>query len=231
MNKIIFMLLAVAISTNAFGGWINTDDLSTGDNVTNAFSDLATINWVAKQADSEPELQSLHISNSTTEFPGNHSKYFGNSHNAHGTFNVLDLYLDYEFPDLYGNSSFCNALAITFSQSASVFSFKAESFSGDSQLVMFFNQSGALIDHKTLSYTSDLIHPDGHRILDYAYSFDLTDLDIGAIIIGSESSATHYYALEVEGNQPSEVPEPSLFWLSIAGLLSLLIRLKNTHTE
>ena len=227
MRKIPTVLFALTLSAQAFGGWINADDLNTGDNVTDSFSDC-TVNWVSKQADSELELQPLHIASSTTDYPGNHSKYFGSNLNDHGTFNLFDLYLQHEYPDFYGTGTFFKALAITFSQPASSFSFKAESFSGDSQLVLFFDKSGKLIDRKTLTFTSDLQHPDGHRVLDYAYTFDLTQLDIGSIIVGSESSATHYYALDVEKGQPTPVPEPSAFWLAIAGWLLLAARSKIT---
>jgi len=226
MNKIILILLAASISTNALAGWIHSNSMTAGDNVTNAFGGLAMLNWANKDTNHSLELQSLQVNQSNTEYPGNHANYFGGDQNVSGTSNVMDLYLEHAYP-LYAptrEESLYKALAVTFLQPISTFSFKAESFSGDSQLILFFDSKGSFIKHQDLSYTSSQAHPDTGILLDYNYSFDLRDQDIGSIIVGSWSAATYYYALGVEAT-PQELPEPSSALLAISSL-ALLISLR-----
>lgn len=226
MNKIIFILLAASISTHALGGWIHSDSMTVGDNVTNAFGNLAILNWANKDINQPLELQSLQVNQSDTEYPGNYSKYFGNSENVSGTANVFDLYLEHAYP-IYApahEQAFYKALAITFLQPVSTFSFKAESFSGDSQLILFFDSNGNFINHQDLSYTSIQPHPDTGILLDYNYSFDLRDQNIGSVVVGSWSASTYYYALEIEA-APRTAPEPSSALLAISAL-ALLISLR-----
>lgn len=227
MNKIILILLTASISTNALGGWIHSDAMTIGDNATNAFGNLAILNWANKDTNQPLELQSLQVNQSTTEYPGNYSKYFGGSQNVSGTSNVMDLYLEHAYP-LYTptqEQSFYKALAVTFLQPVSTFSFKAESFSGDSQLILFFDSKGNFINHRDLGYTSIQPHPDTGILLDYNYSFDLRDQDVGSVVVGSWSAATYYYALEVEA-APRDLPEPSSALLAL-GAFALLISLRS----
>lgn len=226
MNKIIIILLATSISTNALGGWLHSNSMTVGDNVTNAFGNLATLNWANKDTNQPTELQSLQVNRSDTEYPGNYSQYFGGNQNVSGTSNVFDLYQEYAYP-LFATArqqSFYRALAVTFLQPVSTFSFKAESFSGDSQLILFFDSKGNFINHQDLGHTSIQPHPDTGILLDYNYSFDLRDQDVGSVVVGSWSAATYYYALEVEA-APRNLPEPSSALLALSAL-ALLVSLR-----
>lgn len=213
----LLFLLATTFTAKAFGGPITTDNLAIGDNVTYAFGGTATLNWITKERDQPADFGDLIVNQSNTEYPANHSKYFGSSQQDSGTTNVMDLYLEhsYSFFDSASEQSFYRAIAVTLLQPVSTFSFKAESFSGDHQLILFFDPNGNFINHQNLNYTSSLPHPDLGVVLDYNHSFDLRNQNIGAIVLGSWSSATYYYEFSID------VPEPSSALLVILGLAGI----------
>lgn len=223
MKKLILILLTISLSHSALGGWIYSNSMPAGKDVTNAFNGIAVLNWADKGTNKSCEFQSLQVNQSNTEYLGNHSKYFGGAQNISSTFNVMDLYLEHAYP-LYAptpEQSLYKALSIAFLQPVSTFSFKAESFSGDSQVVLFFDSKGNFINYQDLSYTSSKPHPGTGVLLDYNYSFDLSNQDVASVIVGSLSAATYYYALEIQA-MSHRVPEPSSVLLLMSALVLLI---------
>ena len=232
MKKNLIFLFALSYATHAFGGWIDANAMTAGDDATYAFGETATLNWADKKSAQIMELQALKVNQSNTEYPGNHFQYFGGIYNNSGTSNVGSLYMEHAYPTLFAKAasltaeaasqSFYQALTITFLEPATTFGFKAESFSGDSQLVLFFDSNGQFVSHKEVGYSTAYSNPYTGLLLDYQYSFDLTGLDIASIVVGSWSSATYYYALQVE--KANILPEPSSAALLLGSLALILIR-------
>jgi hypothetical protein len=217
MHKLILVfLIATTFATKALGGHVSADHLAIGDNATNIFGEMATLNWVSKKQYQPVSFEPLIVNKSNTEFRGNHTQYFGNQDGHSGTNNLLDLYLEHSYsPNVFSaEESSYQAIAITFSRPVSRFVFQAEDFNGTPQCVFLFTPDGDFIRHEYITshgYTGDF----GIPISGFNHTFDLTNENVGSIILGSENSATYYYAFSVD------VPEPSGVWLMIMALAGL----------
>lgn len=231
MHKFIpLFLLTITFATNAFGGLINTGNLTTGDDITNAFGSSATLNWINKERGKSASVHSLTVNDSNTDFQGNQSRYFGASNGRSDTYNLGALRDVLHDPDTYSEEdSIYNAIAITFKQPVSSFEFQAENFNSDEQFAFLFTPQGNLISCETIisvGITGDF----GVPVWGYKHKLDLTNRNVGSIILGSWNSASYYYEFAVEGDSGTQVSEPSSMYLLLLALMGLGGRLIKRKT-
>ncbi len=220
MNKTLTFLLSLIFAANAFGGFINANDLTTGENITNSFGSSAILHWVSKEQNKQANISPLIVNQANTEFSGNYSQYFGAANGKSGTYGLGNLQNALNEPANYPEeNSIYSAIAITFTQPVSSFGFEAENFNSDEQFAFLFTPQGNLIRRETIipvGITGDF----GVPIWGYKHTFDLTNQNIGSIILGSWSSATYYYKLSID----TTLPEPSSILMLVLGLSLLVIK-------
>ncbi len=220
MNKTLTFLLSLIFAANAFGGFINANDLTTGENITNSFGSSAILHWVSKEQNKQANISPLIVNQANTEFSGNYSQYFGSDNGQSGTYGLGNLQDTLNEPANYPEeNSIYSAIAITFTQPVSSFGFEAENFNSDEQFAFLFTPQGNLIRRETIipvGITGDF----GVPIWGYKHTFDLTNQNIGSIILGSWSSATYYYKLSID----KTLPEPSSILMLVLGLSLLVIK-------
>lgn len=224
MNKTLIFLLSIIFAANAFGGFINANDLKTGENITNSFGSSAILHWVSKEQNKQAIMSPLIVNQANTEFLGNYSQYFGSVNGKSDTYGLGNLQDTLNDPANYPEeNAIYSAIAITFTQPVLSFGFEAENFNGDEQFAFLFTPQGSLIRRETiipLGITGDF----GAPISGYKHTFDLTSQNVGSIILGSWSSATYYYKLSID----TKLPEPSSILMLVLGLT--LLRIKQIKT-
>lgn len=220
MNKPLTFLLSLIFAANAFGGIINANDLATGEDITHSFGGSAILHWVSKEQNKQVYTSPLIVNQANTEFSGNYSQYFGSGNGQSGTYGLGNLQDTLKEPANHPEeNAIYSAIAITFTQPVSSFGFEAENFNSDEQFAFLFTPQGNLIRRETiipLGITGDF----GVPVWGYKHTFNLSNQNIGSIILGSWSSATYYYKLSID----TTLSEPSSILMLVLGLSLLVIK-------